>query len=179
MPLKMLLRWPTLYLKNNQFGVNMSQHPMTLFGKKKLDNELEHLLKVEREDIKVAIAEARAHGDLKENAEYHSAKEKQGHIEGRIAEIQGKIGGAKVIDVASLSNENIVFGATVTLYNEDKDETKAVQIVGEDEASSAENKISYSSPLGKALIGKEEGDDIVVKAPKGDVVYVVEEFEYK
>ncbi len=153
-------------------------HPMTLTGKSILDKELEQLIKIDREDIKKAIAEAREHGDLKENAEYHSAKEKQGHIEGRIAELQGKIGGAKVIDVANLSNDKIVFGATVKLYNEEKDESKTVQIVGEDEASTDNNKISYSSALGKALIGKEEGDEIVVKAPKGDVIYEVEEFEY-
>ena len=153
-------------------------HPMTQKGKETLDQELTHLIKVEREEIKVAIAEAREHGDLKENAEYHSAKEKQGHIEGRIAELQAKIAGAKVIDVANLESEKIVFGATVTLYNEEKDESKTIQIVGEDEASSENNKISYNSPLGKALIGKEEGDEVVVKAPKGDVVYEVESFEF-
>lgn len=152
---------------------------MTLVGKQILDKELEHLIKVEREDIKVAIAEAREHGDLKENAEYHSAKEKQGHIEGRIAELQGKIGGANVIDVSSLDSDKIVFGATVTLYNDEKDESKTVQIVGEDEAPLDNNKISYNSPLGKALIGKEDGDEVVVKAPKGDVIYTIEEFEYK
>lgn len=154
-------------------------HPMTLIGKQILDKELEHLIKVEREEIKQAIAEAREHGDLKENAEYHSAKEKQGHIEGRIAELQAKIGGAKVIDVSKLENDKIVFGATVTLYNDEKEENRTIQIVGEDEATFDSNKISYNSPLGKALIGKEEGDEIVVKAPKGDIIYTIEEFEYK
>lgn len=154
-------------------------HPMTLFGKQLLDKELEHLIKVEREAIKIAIAEAREHGDLKENAEYHSAKEKQGHIEGRIAELQGKVGGAKVIDVSTLNNDRIVFGATVTLYNEEKDESKIIQLVGEDEAALGDGKISYNSPLGKALIGRDEGDEIVVKAPKGDIHYTIEEFEYK
>ena len=152
---------------------------MTLLGKKSLDQELEQLLKIDREEIKVAIAEARAHGDLKENAEYHSAKEKQGHIEGRIAELQAKVGGANVIDVASLDQERVVFGATVTIINAETEEAKTLQIVGEDEATSAAKKISYNSPLGKALIGKEEGDEIVVKAPKGDVIYTVEDFEYK
>lgn len=152
---------------------------MTLKGKEILDNELEHLIKVEREEIKVAIAEAREHGDLKENAEYHSAKEKQGHIEGRIAELQSKIASANVVDVAKLSNDKIVFGATVTLFNEEKDESKTVQIVGEDEAPTDNDKISFNSPLGKALIGKEEGDEVVVRAPKGDVIYIIEEFEYK
>ena len=154
-------------------------HPMTLFGKEVLDKELTHLIKVEREAIKIAIAEAREHGDLKENAEYHSAKEKQGHIEGRIAELQGKVGGANVIDVAKLNNDKIVFGATVTLYNDEKEESRTIQLVGEDEAALDDNKISYNSPLGKAFIGKEDGDDIVVKAPKGDVHYTIEEFEYK
>lgn len=153
-------------------------HPMTLRGKQALDNELNQLIKVDREEVKTAIAEAREHGDLKENAEYHSAKEKQGHIEGRIAELQAKIAAAKVIDVAALSGEKIVFGATVTLYNEEKDESRTIQIVGEDEASTEGNKISYNSPLGKALIGKEEGDEVVVKAPKGDVIYEIESFEF-
>ena len=157
----------------------MSQHPMTLEGKRRLDEELEQLLKVDREEIKIAIAEAREHGDLKENAEYHSAKEKQGHIEGRIAELQSKVGGANVIDVGSLKNDKIVFGATITLTLEETEETKTIQIVGEDEAASGPDKISYNSPLGKALIGKEEGDEVIVKAPKGDVIYTVEEFEYK
>ena len=153
-------------------------HPMTLKGKQALDNELNQLIKVDREEVKIAIAEARAHGDLKENAEYHSAKEKQGHIEGRIAELQSKIAGAKVIDVAALSGDKIVFGATVTLFNDEKDESRTIQIVGEDEASTEGNKISYNSPLGKALIGKEEGDEVVVKAPKGDVIYEIESFEF-
>lgn len=152
---------------------------MTLAGKKMLDEELEQLVKVDREEIKNQIAEARAHGDLKENAEYHAAKEKQAHNEGRIAEIQGKLNSAQVVDVAKISNEKIVFGAYVTLYNEEKDESRSFQIVGEDEAQALDDKISYTSPLGKALIGREEGDEVVVKAPKGDINYVVEGFEYK
>lgn len=157
----------------------MAQFPMTLAGKKMLDEELEQLVKVDREEIKNQIAEARAHGDLKENAEYHAAKEKQAHNEGRIAEIQGKLNSAQVVDVAKISNEKIVFGAYVTLYNEEKDESRSFQIVGEDEAQALDDKISYTSPLGKALIGREEGDEVVVKAPKGDINYVVEGFEYK
>lgn len=153
-------------------------HPMTLVGKQIIDKELEQLIKVEREEIKTAIAEAREHGDLKENAEYHSAKEKQGHIEGRIGELQGKLGGANIIDVSKLNNEKIVFGATVTLYNDEKEESRTIQIVGEDEAALDNDKISYNSPLGKALIGKEDGDEITVKAPKGDVIYTIEEFEF-
>lgn len=156
----------------------MSQ-PMTIFGKKMLDDELNDLLKNDREEIKKAIAEAREHGDLKENAEYHSAKEKQSHIEGRIAELQSKLGAANVINVAGAEHDTIVFGATVKLFITEKDESWTIQIVGEDEAGTSPNKISYNSPLGKALIGKEEGDEVVVKAPKGDVVYEVESFEYK
>ncbi len=157
----------------------MAQFPMTLAGKKMLDDELEKLTKVEREEIKNQIAEARAHGDLKENAEYHAAKEKQAHNEGRIAEIQGKLNSAQVVDTSKISNEKIVFGAYVTLFNEDKEESRSFQIVGEDEAQALDDKISYTSPLGKALIGREEGDEVVVKAPKGDINYIVEGFEYK
>ena len=155
-------------------------HPMTKHGKELLDQELNKLIKTDREEIKIAIAEARAHGDLKENAEYHAAKEKQGHIEGRIAELQSKLAGAKVIDVSTIKNqEKIVFGATVKLYHTETDNTIIVEIVGEDEAKTAQHKISYSSPLGKALIGHEEGDTVIVKAPKGDIHYEVEEVSYK
>jgi transcription elongation factor GreA len=157
----------------------MSQFPMTLSGKKLIDDELETLIKKDREEIKQAIAEAREHGDLKENAEYHAAKEKQSHIEGRIQELQSKVATANVIDVSKLDNEKVVFGATVGLYSEEKDASFVYQIVGEDEAQTSDKKISYSSPLGKALIGKEEGDEIIVKAPKGDVHYVIESVEYK
>jgi transcription elongation factor GreA len=153
-------------------------NPMTTNGKKIIDDELSHLIKVEREQVKADIAEAREHGDLKENAEYHAAKERQSHIEGRIAELQSKLANVTVIDPTSIDNEKIVFGATVTLFNEEKDESKTIQIVGEDEAQQIDGKISFTSPLGKALIGKEEGDEVVVKAPKGDVVYEVEGFEY-
>jgi transcription elongation factor GreA len=157
----------------------MSKSPMTLVGKNMIDKELEGLIKVDREEIKKAIAEAREHGDLKENAEYHAAKEKQSHIEGRIQELQSKIATANVIDVSNLDNDKVVFGATVTLYSEEKDASFEYQIVGEDEAQTSDKKISFSSPLGKALIGKEEGDEVVVKAPKGDVNYVIESVEYK
>lgn len=157
----------------------MSQHPMTLIGKNMIDSELEGLVKTDREQVKREIAEAREHGDLKENAEYHAAKEKQSHIEGRIQELQAKLATAKVIDISQLSNEKIVFGATVTLFSEEKEISTTYQIVGEDEAQTSDKKISYSSPLGKALIGKEEGDETIVKAPKGDVIYVVESVEYK
>lgn len=158
----------------------MSSHPMTIHGKELLDAELEKLIKVDREEIKVAIAEARAHGDLKENAEYHAAKEKQGHIEGRIAELQSKLAGAKVVDTSKLSGQDkIVFGATVRLLHIETDNEILIEIVGEDEAKTAQHKISYASPLAKALIGKEEGDEAIVKAPKGDIHYEVEEVQYK
>lgn len=157
----------------------MQSHPMTVNGKKLLDAELERLVKVDREQVKAEIAEARSHGDLKENAEYHAAKEKQSHLEGRIAELQAKLGGANVVDVSKVQSDKIVFGATVTLYNEEKEKSITYQIVGEDEARTSEGKISYNSPLGKALIGKEEGDEVIVKAPKGDLHYEVEKVEYK
>lgn len=157
----------------------MANHPMTVVGKNMLQEELDRLIKVDREEVKSAIAEAREHGDLKENAEYHAAKEKQSHIEGRIGELQSKLANANVVDVTKLNAEKIVFGATVTLYSEDKDQSFTYQVVGEDEAQTSNDKISYTSPLGKSLIGKEEGDEVVVKAPKGDINYVVEEIEYK
>ncbi len=153
--------------------------PMTVFGKKQLDAELESLLKNDREELKIQIAEARAHGDLKENAEYHAAKEQQGHVEGRIGEIQGKLATANVIDPKKSTNEKIVFGATVTITHVENDETTTIQIVGEDEAMTDPNKISFSSPLGKALIGKEEGDEAIVRAPKGNIEYEIEKVEYK
>lgn len=155
----------------------MSQ-PMTVLGREMLEKELNQLIKIDREEIKTAIAEARAHGDLKENAEYHAAKEKQSHIEGRIGELQGKIGNATIVDISKISSESIVFGATVTILNTEKDESRTIQIVGEDEASSSPEKIYLNSPLGRALLGKEEGDEAIVKAPKGDIVYEIEEISY-
>jgi transcription elongation factor GreA len=153
-------------------------HPMTTYGKKLIEDELNHLIKVERESIKVALAEARELGDLKENAEYHAAKEKQSHVEGRIAELQGKLAKAQVINVENIKSDKIVFGATVTLFDHQKNTSLTVQIVGEDEATGSNKKISYNSPLGKALIGKEMGDEVVVKAPKGEMLYEVEDFTY-
>ncbi len=154
------------------------EFPMTLNGKESLQKELDQLIKVDRENIKTAIAEARALGDLKENAEYHAAKEKQSHIEGRIAELQTKLAKAKIVDISKLSGERVVFGATVTIFDHEKDSSTTFQIVGEDEAMEHKDKISYISPLGKAIIGKEPGDEIIVKAPKGDIVYELESVEY-
>lgn len=152
--------------------------PMTKLGKKMLEDELSNLVKVEREQVKQAISEARELGDLKENAEYAAAKERQSIIEGRILDVQSKIARARVIDVASLKGDKIVFGATVILNDQQKDITLTYQIVGEDEAMTDKNKISFNSPLGKALIGKEAGDEVIVKAPKGDLVYEVEDIKY-
>lgn len=154
-------------------------HPMTLNGKMLIEEELNRLIRIEREAIKISLAEARAHGDLKENAEYHAAKEKQSHLEGRISELQGKVAKAQVIDVSKITNNKIVFGATVTLFDHQKNISFTVQIVGEDEATGSNKKISYNSPLGKTLIGKEMGDEVIVKAPKGEMIYEVEDFTYQ
>jgi transcription elongation factor GreA len=156
----------------------MEEVPITLSGKNKIETELNHLVKVEREDIKKAIAEARELGDLKENAEYHAAKERQSIIEGRIAQLQGVLARSRVIEVSKIKSSKIVFGASVTLHDVEKGISHIYKIVGDDEAEFKDNKISYSSPLGKALIGKEEGDTVIVKAPKGDLEYEVESFEF-
>jgi transcription elongation factor GreA len=155
----------------------MAETPMTLKGKKLIEDELTHLIRVEREAIKIAISEARELGDLKENAEYSAAKEKQSHIEGRIQELQAKLARARVVDVGTLNGKKIVFGATVGLIDQ-SGQNLIYQIVGEDEAMTDKSKISYNSPLGKALIGKEEGDEIIVKAPKGEITYEVQSVHY-
>lgn len=156
----------------------MSESPMTLFGRKLLEDELNHLIRVEREQIKQAISEARELGDLKENAEYAAAKERQSIIEGRIMDVQSKLARARVIDTTNLKSDKIVFGATVTIYDNQKEVTLTYQIVGEDEAMSDPKKISFNSPLGKALIGKEAGDEVIVKAPKGDLTYEVQDIKF-
>jgi transcription elongation factor GreA len=156
----------------------MEETPITLAGKLKIEAELDHLIKIEREQIKVAISEARELGDLKENAEYHSAKEKQSVIEGRISYLQGIIARARVVDISKINSERIVFGATVTLFDPEKNLKHTYKLVGEEESDIRENRISYISPLGKALIGKEVGDTVIVKAPKGDVEYEVEDIQY-
>ncbi|MCK6596205.1 MAG: transcription elongation factor GreA [Bacteriovoracaceae bacterium] len=152
--------------------------PITKAGKDKIEEELNHLVKVEREKLKETIAEARELGDLKENAEYHAAKERQGIIEGRIAQLQGVLARARVVDVSKIKSERIVFGATVTLRDIEKESVVTYQVVGEDEADIRIGKVSFNSPLGKALIGKEAGDTVIVKAPKGDVEYEIDEFEF-
>lgn len=156
----------------------MSECPMTLKGKKLLEEELKVLITVDREYIKQAISEARDLGDLKENAEYHAAKDKQSHIEGRILDVQSKLARARVVDAGTIKQDKIVFGATVKIFDNQKEVEMNFQIVGEDEAMTDPNKISYNSPLGKALIGKEVGDEVVVKAPKGDLTYEVQDIKY-
>ncbi len=157
----------------------MSKVPLTARGAEKLREELKQLKNIERPRVIKAIAEAREHGDLKENAEYHAAREEQGFIEGRIAEIEGKLASAQIIDVTKLSPEGrVVFGATVDLVDEDSGEEVTYRIVGEDEADIKEGLISVSSPIARALIGKMEGDIAVVDAPGGKKEYEVVAVKY-
>ncbi|MEB8387957.1 transcription elongation factor GreA [Rhodobacteraceae bacterium KMM 6894] len=150
----------------------MEKFPMTRAGYDALDAELKQLKTVERPAIIAAIAEAREHGDLSENAEYHSAREKHSFIEGRIKELEGALGLAEVIDPKRLSG-TIKFGATVTLVDEDTDEEKTWQIVGEHEASVEKGLLNIKSPIARALIGKDEGDSVEVRTPGGDRAYEV------
>ena len=144
-------------------------YPMTQEGYDQLKTELKHLTSIERPEVINAIAEARAHGDLSENAEYHAAKERQGYIEGRIQELNGKLSSANVIDVSKLSGDKIIFGATVKFVDVDTDDEKCFKIVGEDEADLEKNMISVNSPIARALIGKKEGDILVIPIPKGTI----------
>lgn len=157
----------------------MNKIPMTVLGAQLLKEELQRLKSVERPEVIKAIAEARAHGDLKENAEYHAAKERQSFIEGRIEEVESKLSHAQVIDVTKLNNDGrIVFGATVNLINLDNDNEITYQIVGEDEADIKASKISVSSPIARALIGKVEGDVVVVNTPGGKTEYEIANVKY-
>lgn len=157
----------------------MSKFPMTLAGETALRRELDRLKKVERPRIVEAIAEARAHGDLKENAEYHAAREQQSFAEGRIMEIEGKLGNAQVIDIKTIPKTGkVIFGTTVDLINLNTDETVTYRIVGEDEADVKSNLISVGSPIARALIGKEEGEVAVVKAPGGDIEYEIDQVQH-
>jgi transcription elongation factor GreA len=155
----------------------MEKIPMTRAGFVALDEELKHLKSVERPAIIRAIAEAREHGDLSENAEYHSAREKQSFIEGRIKELEGLLSLAEVIDPTRLSGA-IKFGATVTIVDEDSDEEKTYQIVGETEADIEAGKLNIRSPLARALIGKDEGDSVEVKTPGGNRSYEILSIRY-
>ena len=146
----------------------MNKVPLTVAGAEKLRKELQRLKSTERPSIIQAIAEARAHGDLSENAEYHAAKEQQGFIEGRIADLEQKLANAQVIDPPSINaGGRVVFGATLDLLEEDSQKEVTYQIVGDDEADISEGKISISSPIARALIGKESGDEVEVRVPDG------------
>lgn len=157
----------------------MSQIPMTLRGAEKLREELEYLKGSRRPQIIAAIAEAREHGDLKENAEYHAAREQQGFCEGRIQEIEAKLSNAQIIDVTKIANNGrVIFGATVCIENLDAEERQTYRIVGDDEADFKQNLISVNSPIARGLIGKEEGDIVVIKTPGGEVEYAIHQVEY-
>lgn len=156
----------------------MVRSPMTPEGYKKLQDELERLLKVDRPKNIQAIAEARAHGDLSENAEYHAAKEKQSFMEGRINELQSKLSTAEVIDSSKFNHSKAVFGATVKLLNVDSGEECCFTLVGSDEADVKTGKISITSPAGKALIGKKVGDVAVIKAPAKTIEYEILEINF-
>lgn len=151
--------------------------PMLAEGYEKLQSEVRHLKTVERPAIIDAIEEARAHGDLSENAEYHAAKERQGHVEAQIAEIEDRLSRALVIDPKTLSGDKVIFGATVHLIDEN-DKLVKYQIVGQTEADAKVGRISYSSPLGRALIGRSVGDDVEVSTPSGDRYYSIEKVEF-
>ena len=153
--------------------------PMTYHGYEALKDELKHLRSVERPRIVDAIEIARGHGDLKENAEYHAAKEEQALVVARMKDIQGKLAHAEVIDPSTHSGTRVLFGCHVTLYNLDTDEETTYQIVGQDESDITKNKISYKSPIARAVMGKEEGDECKVKAPKGDYVVEISQVEFK
>lgn len=158
----------------------MSKIPITIRGAELLREELKNLKGVERPRIVTAIAEARAHGDLKENAEYHAAKEEQGFIEARIRDIESKLSHANVIDVRKLSaSGRVVFGSTVDLLNEEDDSEITYQIVGEDEADIREGRISFTSPIARALISREEGDSVTFNTPGGERSFEILEVRYE
>ena len=151
--------------------------PMLAEGHRKLTEQVKHLKTVERPEVVQAIEDARAHGDLSENAEYHAAKERQGQIEAMIADIDDQLSRAMVIDPATLSGDKVVFGATVTLIDEDEKKVK-YQLVGQVEADAKDGKISYNSPLGRALIGRQKGEEVEVSTPSGDRYYEIAKIEF-
>jgi transcription elongation factor GreA len=152
---------------------------MTVGGAENLRAELKQLKTIQRPKITAAIAEAREHGDLKENAEYHAAREQQSFCEGRITEIESKLAESEIIDVTEIEpSGKVIFGTTVTLYNVNSEESVTYQIVGEDEADVPSGKISVVSPISRAVMGKLEGDEVIVKAPAGDIGYEIEKVEY-
>ncbi|MDF2939948.1 MAG: Transcription elongation factor GreA [Gammaproteobacteria bacterium] len=157
----------------------MQRVPMTKTGFEKATAELNELKTVTRPKVIAAIAEARAHGDLKENAEYHAAREQQSFVEGRIAELESKLSNAQVIDVTQMPNTGkVIFGTTVTLMDLDTEAEVKYQIVGDDEADIKAGKISVNSPIARGLVGKEEGQSVVVKTPKGEAEYEIVSVQY-
>jgi len=157
----------------------MEKIPMTASGFKALEEELNRLKNQDRHDIIKAIAEARAHGDLSENAEYHAAKERQAFIEGRVVELEDQLSRAEIIDVSKLSGHTIKFGATVTLVDEDTDAKVKYQLVGDLEANAKKGRISISSPIARALIGRTKGDTVEVAAPGGARSYEILKVEFR
>ena len=157
----------------------MNKIPMTADGYARLEEELKQLKTIERPAIIRAIAEAREHGDLSENAEYHAARERQSFIEGRVLELEDKISRAEIIDVSKLSGKVIKFGATVTLIDEDTDEKSAYQIVGEDEADIKSKRLAITAPLARALVGKKVGDQVEVTTPGGSKSYEIAKVQFK
>src|SRR6185437_3468227 len=185
---RLIIAWPACSGPRLSFVVSgpgwrleaeMEKIPMTGEGYTTLENELKHRQQVERPRIIQQITDARTHGDLSENAEYHAAKESQSINEGRIAELEDKLARADIIDVSKLSGDMITFGATVTLVDEDTDEKKVWQIVGEPEADAKKGKISVTSPLAKALIGKTKGTSVEVNTPGGAKAYAVKKIEWR
>lgn len=157
----------------------MIQVPMTVEGERALRAELERLKTVDRPRIITAIAEAREHGDLKENAEYHAAREQQGFCEGRIQDIEAKLSNIRVIDITTIPESGrVIFGVTVSLINSETDQKIAYKIVGDDEADVKQNKISINSPIARGLIGKEVGDEVLIKVPGGQVEYEIDEVRH-
>jgi transcription elongation factor GreA len=152
--------------------------PMTPEGYQRLQEELKHLIRVERPRVVQDIAEARDHGDLSENAEYDAAKERQGFVEGRIAEINNKMARAQVIDVSTIETDKVVFGATVTVYDDESESESTYRIVGEDESDIKQGLISVSSPVAKALIGHRVDDEVQVKVPSGIRIYEIIDIKY-
>ncbi|HCE40068.1 transcription elongation factor GreA [Alloalcanivorax profundimaris] len=157
----------------------MQRFPMTVAGADALRRELERLKKEDRPRISAAIAEAREHGDLKENAEYHAAREQQGFCEGRIQDIESKLSNAQIIDITSIQNTGkVIFGVTITIVDVDTDEEKVYQIVGDDEADIKNGKLSVNSPIARGLIGREEGDVVQIETPGGVKEYEVDKVEH-
>ncbi|WP_374978987.1 transcription elongation factor GreA [Pseudomonas solani] len=157
----------------------MNKYPMTVQGARALEEELAHLIKVMRPQLSQAIGEARELGDLKENAEYHAAREQQGMVEARIRDIEGRLQNSVIIDVTTIAHTGkVIFGTTVDIANVETDETVTYQIVGEDEADIKQGKLSVGSPIARALVGKEEGDIVVVKTPSGLIEYEIVEVRH-